>query len=160
MSENDGLYFGVKALRNKLYEDIKISLGLEMRMTEGLRSIQDQAMRYAQGRTMPGPIVTRAKPGYSFHNYGLAFDSCFKGKDPYLETLRTHDPKHYEYCWKKFGDLAKSHGLFWGGDFKTLPDRPHCEKRYGLSIIELHDMYDRVGISGIHEYIKTIEGGT
>ena len=36
--------------------------------------MEEQAMLYAQGRSRPGKIVTQAKPGQSYHNYGLAFD--------------------------------------------------------------------------------------
>lgn len=43
-------------------------------VTSGLRTMAAQAALYAQGRTMPGPIVTHAKPGDSAHNWGLAID--------------------------------------------------------------------------------------
>jgi peptidoglycan L-alanyl-D-glutamate endopeptidase CwlK len=38
------------------------------------RSIEEQNALYAQGRTKPGKIVTRAKGGQSFHNYRVAYD--------------------------------------------------------------------------------------
>ena len=40
----------------------------------GRRSMEEQAALYAKGRTVSGKIVTKAKPGESYHNYGLAFD--------------------------------------------------------------------------------------
>jgi peptidoglycan L-alanyl-D-glutamate endopeptidase CwlK len=40
----------------------------------GQRSMEEQAALYAKGRTSKGRIVTKAKPGESYHNYGLAFD--------------------------------------------------------------------------------------
>jgi len=40
----------------------------------GLRTMEEQAALYAKGRTVSGKIVTKAKPGESYHNYGLAFD--------------------------------------------------------------------------------------
>lgn len=40
----------------------------------GFRSFTDQNKLYALGRTQPGKIVTFAKEGQSYHNYGLAFD--------------------------------------------------------------------------------------
>lgn len=43
----------------------------------GYRSFDDQAALYEQGRTTPGKIVTKAKAGYSAHNYGIAIDWCF-----------------------------------------------------------------------------------
>lgn len=44
--------------------------------TSGYRSPREQAKLYFQGRTVPGEIVTNARPGYSSHNYGLAVDVC------------------------------------------------------------------------------------
>jgi peptidoglycan L-alanyl-D-glutamate endopeptidase CwlK len=36
--------------------------------------MEEQAALYAKGRTAGGRIVTKARPGESFHNHGLAFD--------------------------------------------------------------------------------------
>jgi peptidoglycan L-alanyl-D-glutamate endopeptidase CwlK len=41
---------------------------------EGYRSPRRQQLLYAQGRTLPGPVVTRALPWKSYHQYGLAAD--------------------------------------------------------------------------------------
>ena len=43
-------------------------------VTECFRSNEEQNRLYAQGRTAPGNIVTHARGGSSFHNYGLAVD--------------------------------------------------------------------------------------
>lgn len=40
----------------------------------GRRTMEEQAALYAIGRTSPGKIVTKARPGESYHNHGLAFD--------------------------------------------------------------------------------------
>src|SRR5687767_3221027 len=45
---------------------------------EAFRTPQRQAYLYAQGRTRPGDIVTRAKPWSSYHQYGLAVDFVLK----------------------------------------------------------------------------------
>lgn len=127
---------------------------MKMRMTEGLRSSAVQAERFAQGRTKPGPIITRAAPGYSFHEYGLAFDSCFIGPDPYLEK---HKDK--EYCWKEFGRLAVANGLMWGGNFRSFKDKPHCEKSFGLTISELRDLSATLTLTDLYKYLDTISGG-
>lgn len=44
---------------------------------EALRDHKRQAELYAQGRTAPGPIVTNAAPGTSWHNFGFAVDVVF-----------------------------------------------------------------------------------
>jgi len=36
--------------------------------------MEEQAALYAIGRTAPGKIVTKARPGESYHNHGLAYD--------------------------------------------------------------------------------------
>lgn len=42
--------------------------------TFGFRTQAEQAKMYFQGRTLPGKIVTNARPGLSCHNYGIAVD--------------------------------------------------------------------------------------
>jgi hypothetical protein len=47
---------------------------LPFRVFEANRSPERQAWLYAQGRTRPGSIVTKAEAWQSFHQYGLAVD--------------------------------------------------------------------------------------
>jgi len=54
----------VNALRGKAF----------CRFAYTLRTFKEQEAIYAQGRTKPGVIVTKAKPGLSVHNYGMAID--------------------------------------------------------------------------------------
>lgn len=42
--------------------------GLAVFVTEGWRSEERQDWLYAQGRTLPGAIITYARPGLSYHN--------------------------------------------------------------------------------------------
>ena len=51
-----------------------IQTGIRPLIYCGFRSFEEQAALYAQGRTKGNKIVTKAKPGESYHNYGLAFD--------------------------------------------------------------------------------------
>lgn len=99
-------------------------LGHAIRVTHTLRTMDEQAHLYAQGRTLPGKRVTNAKPGQSAHNYGMAFDICFIGKYPYPPE---DDPR-----WLQLGLFGESLGLSWGGpngkgDNFTF-DRPHFER--------------------------------
>ena len=48
--------------------------GTDLRIIQGYRSFEEQNKFYAQGRTTPGPKITNAKGGQSYHQYGLAFD--------------------------------------------------------------------------------------
>ena len=56
--------------------DKALSGKAKIRITEGLRTIEEQNLLYAKGRTLPGKKVTNAKGGQSIHNYGFAVDMC------------------------------------------------------------------------------------
>ncbi len=47
---------------------------IDILITCTLRTPMEQDALYAQGRTLPGPIVTKARSGESAHQYGLALD--------------------------------------------------------------------------------------
>jgi len=40
----------------------------------GRRTMEEQTALYSLGRSAPGRIITKARAGESYHNYGLAFD--------------------------------------------------------------------------------------
>lgn len=93
--------------------------GIKPLVTQGYRSIATQNKLYALGRSVPGKIVTNAKGGQSKHNFGKAVDFAF-----------IDDNGDITWNLKKFkllGTLAKTHGLKWGGDWKTFKDFPHVE---------------------------------
>uniref|UniRef100_UPI002636B3DA M15 family metallopeptidase n=1 Tax=uncultured Chryseobacterium sp. TaxID=259322 RepID=UPI002636B3DA len=48
----------------------------KVRITQGLRSFEEQEKLYAIGRITTGKKVTNAKAGQSIHNYGFAVDIC------------------------------------------------------------------------------------
>lgn len=95
--------------------------GLDVLVTSTLRTAAEQTALYAQGRTMPGHIVTRARAGQSAHNYGLAIDivPMVNGKPDWKET----DP-----VWKTIGQLGQAAGLVWlGAADSTFREEPHFE---------------------------------
>lgn len=110
----------VKVLAEKLIAECK-KQGLSPTLTSTLRTMDGQANIYAQGRTKPGKIISHAKPGHSYHNYGLAVDLSF--------------PKHADYA--KAGEIGKKLGFRWGGDFKVFSDLPHFEWSGDLKIADL-----------------------
>ncbi len=114
--------------------------GLEYRAISGLRTFDEQAAIYAQGRSKPGRIVSNAKPGTSYHNYGLAIDcGVFRG-GKYLDR---DEPKTASAFHKEAGLLADSYGLTWGGTFKNMVDEPHFELSKGLPILTLLDKHNK-----------------
>ncbi|TLY41369.1 MAG: M15 family metallopeptidase [Nitrospirae bacterium] len=80
-------------------------------------------------------IVTKAKGGQSYHNFGLAFDIVV------LDSLGKADWDTNHPGWKKAGDLGKSVGLEWGGDWKSFKDLPHFQYTGGLTLEECRELF-------------------
>lgn len=117
--------------------------GLEIKICQALRTFNEQAALYAQGRSKPGKVVTKAPAGFSWHNYGLAIDFCFKGPKPFDEA----------HPWYKIGEIGKGLGLKWGGDWPH-PDRPHFQLTGSLSIRDALRLHKQGGIKAVWERIK------
>ena len=116
----------VKELAEKLRDECK-KAGCDIIFPQTLRTIAEQDELYAQGRTKPGKIVTWAKGGESFHNFGVAFDFC-------LLVNGKLDWNNLE-LFKKVGAIGKSLGLEWGGDWpKPKTDLPHFEYKCGFTL--------------------------
>jgi peptidoglycan L-alanyl-D-glutamate endopeptidase CwlK len=104
-------------------------LGHPVRIVQGYRSMEEQQELYNQGRTTPGNIVTNAKAGESFHNYGVAVDFVFR-KEGYNAS---------EELWNTLGAVGKSQGFEWGGDWVKFVDRPHFSMTMGSSLKDFQD---------------------
>ena len=95
--------------------------GLQIKIGEALRTGSEQDTLYAQGRTTPGSIVTNA-PGSSYssyHQWGTAFDiyradgcGAYYDKDGFFSRV---------------GAIGVSIGLEWGGNWKSIVDKPHFQ---------------------------------
>lgn len=116
----------------------------------GLRTFEEQEALYAQGRTAIGKIVTNARGGQSWHNYGLACDFVPDGSldKPGIQwswdtKLDANADGHND--WTQFGELAEWIGLKWGGRWKRFPDLPHVEYDSGLTITEAQEIYRQFG---------------
>ncbi len=107
------------------------TLGCDYIMISGNRSYAEQDALYAQGRTKPGAIVTKAKGGQSNHNFGIAGDfGVFRGK-VYLDgTDAAMAAKVHKAC----SEHAAACGLEWGGSWSGFKDLPHYEARTGLTM--------------------------
>ena len=115
----------VQAIIPKFLDECK-KQGLIVKVTDTLRTKEEQDKLYAQGRTEAGNIVTWVKYPYSNHNWGMAFDICRNdGKGAYNDS---------DSWFKKVGQVGKKLGLEWGGDWKGTPDKPHFElTKYGTT---------------------------
>ena len=91
-----------------------------LRITQGLRTIREQDELYAQGRTKPGKIVTKAQGGSSWHNYGLAFDVAIINPDATLHWDTTSS------AWLLYQEVGLALGLTQTTINKWI-DTPHFE---------------------------------
>lgn len=107
--------------------------GIFLIVTEGLRTMAKQNELYEQGRSKPGKIVTNVRGGYSYHNYGLAFDVCVCD----IANGKLVPNWNVDQRWKRVGEIGQSIGLEWGGDWTSIKDYPHFQYTFGLSIAQL-----------------------
>ncbi|MDM5452212.1 peptidoglycan-binding protein [Peribacillus simplex] len=115
--------------------------GITVQISAGYRSLEEQANLYGQGRVysykgknysnLAKPIVTNAKPGQSYHNFGLAID-FFIVSDDGKKAIWTVNSK-----WKRVAAIGKELGFIWGGDWTSFKDYPHLEMTGGLSYKQL-----------------------
>lgn len=97
--------------------------GLHWIVTSGRRTMKEQESLYAQGRTAPGKVVTKAPAGSSAHNFGLAADLAPLKMDG---TIWWEAPR---MKWRIMADLALTLGLTSGFYFKSIFDAPHVESK-------------------------------
>jgi len=94
-------------------------IGLHIKITDCVRSKSEQNGIDASR--------TNCKFPKSYHNWGLAFDFCRYedvDKDGKISDDAYNDKDGF---FKKVGQVGKSLGLDWGGDFKSIYDGPHFE---------------------------------
>lgn len=112
-----------------------------------LRTIAEQNKLYAQGRAAPGKIVTNARGGLSYHNYGLAIDIVLiidtngDGKyDAASWDVKSDFDGDGRADWTEVVQIFKSYGWEAGIDWKFV-DAPHFQKTYGYPVRQLFAMH-------------------
>ena len=115
-----------------------------------LRTFKEQNAIYAQGRTTPGSIVTYAKGGQSYHNYGMAIDivlvADMDGNGSY-ETASWDFKKDFDGDGKAdFDEIDFVFNMYeWKGLYKADGKRwdyPHFQKTFNLPIAECLKKYN------------------
>jgi len=116
------------------------------RFSHTLRTFKEQDELYAIGRTKPGKIVTNAKGGESFHNYGLAIDIVLlvdKNGDGSFESASWETNVDFDgdgfNDWMEVVKIFKMYGWECGIDWK-FKDAPHFQKTFGYSVKQLQKL--------------------
>jgi peptidoglycan L-alanyl-D-glutamate endopeptidase CwlK len=120
---------------------------ISIRVTEGLRSWDKQALLFAQGRTSPGKVVTKALPGYSYHQFGLAVDLV-----PIEADLGLLDWNPLHPVWQRLIQCGVAQGLTAGAEFRSFPDFPHFQLTGRLPASpddEVRQIFLQAGIQGV-----------
>lgn len=120
----DDLHPKLKPLAELFLARCKVD-GLDILVTCTYRSAAEQNELYAQGRTQPGQIVTRARGGQSAHNFELDGKPAAKAFDivPLVLGKPVWDNQHL--AWQKAGAIGTRLGLNWygrpGAPFRESP---------------------------------------
>jgi len=98
--------------------------GMKVGIGSGFRTSSEQTALYAKGRTTTpkGRIVTKAKAGSSYHNYGLAVDL--------YENIKGNEYDNIN----KIVKIAKILGWEWGTDIFNFKDDPHFQMTFNHDI--------------------------
>ncbi len=135
------------ATRARAMIELLAQSGVEILVTQGLRTWEEQDVLYARGRTV-APIgkkfiVTNAKGGQSYHNFGLAFDIVV------LDALGKFDWDSDHPGWIAASKAGKSVGLEWGGEWKTFKDIPHYQYTNGLTLPQCQQAFQAGGLAAV-----------
>lgn len=96
-------------------------------VAQGLRTVEEQDALFAKGRDAQGNVtnkalvVTNARGGNSYHNFGMAVD-CYP-----VDQAGAVDwnPQHPQ--WKRMEELGVSIGLTTGANWIRIVDAPHFQ---------------------------------
>lgn len=125
-------------------KEVCATQGISIAYSECLRTVTEQDALYAQGRTTPGNIVTNAKGSTysSQHQWGIAAD-FYLDMDVDGDGSKADDAFNDSTgLFERVGEIAKSIGLGWGGDWTSFKDRPHLYlPDWGSTTAQLKQQY-------------------
>jgi len=129
----------VKERSNQLIQQ-SAAKGIVIVITDDFRSMEDQDALYEKGRSAEGNIVTHARGGESFHNFGLAIDFAIKTPtENIIWDMQYDGNQNGKSDWNEVVELAKELGFEWGGDWASFKDYPHLQMNFGLTLADLQN---------------------
>lgn len=143
------------------FKQLATNNGYRIAITETLRTNAEQKALFANGResldkinalrkaagmpavdtTFAKQILTKAKDAtQSYHGYGLAFDWVLidpvTGKATYDKNADFNKNKQKD--WYEIAGLTREiSGLESGAFWSSMPDVPHCQMSFGLTVMDL-----------------------
>ncbi len=105
-----------------------LEAAINVKIITGTRTYKEQDALYAQGRSKPGRKVTNAPAGYSWHNFGVAWDFVVFDADG--------QPQWESPLMEECGKIAESLGHEWGGRWTSPQDTPHVTVKMGCTLAE------------------------
>ena len=134
-----GLHPIVEEKTNQLINKAE-EIGIPIVISDGFRSVESQDVLYEKGRTIEGSIVTYARGGESYHNYGLAIDFVLLNDNGSISYDLQRDLNgNGEADWFEVVSIGKDLGFSSGADWPRFKDYPHLEYTFDLSIRELQE---------------------
>jgi peptidoglycan L-alanyl-D-glutamate endopeptidase CwlK len=144
------LYRPFSVLVQKLVENCRFR-GVEYWATSGYRSVEEQDRLYAQGRTTPGEIVTKARGGQSNHNFSVACDLTFD-KDIARDGLQPDwQVQEYKVLAEEAQKLGLEAGYYW-----KFQDAPHVQlplEKAGIKLADLQSAYKNGGMNAVRNLL-------
>lgn len=140
--------WGLNRLYAPYYDSLCELLSTDWQPISGFRSFEEQRQLFEQGRTTQGPIVTRAKPGLSMHNYGLASDWAYFPSGVYT-PIDASSPQ-----WSEYIDACEKVGvqcLSW--------ERPHNQLVIPCTMQRLYALHVEGGMDAVNSYLRTVLNG-
>ena len=106
--------------------DILAAEGTFLLVVSGLRTAAEQNALFAQGRTAPGTIVTKARAGFSMHNpYGLAVE--LSSPIGQARPANSTGPSTHRNS-SPWSPRSRAQGLIWGRRLEIFPpDNDHFQ---------------------------------
>lgn len=136
-----GLHPAIEEKRDELIQQASAA-GIEIIITDGFRSREEQDKLHSQGRSTAGSVVTQVQGGGSYHNYGLAIDFALRDSNGgVIWDIERDANGNGRSDWFEVAAIGKDLGFKWGGDWRRFKDYPHLEMTFGLSISELQQGY-------------------
>ena len=120
MNKLDSLLPSFKPKIEVLLHELEL-MGIKCVVTCGRRTMKEQHNIYEQGRSLPGKVVSMARPGQSPHQFGAAVDVVPLDSDGQCWWNAPDD------VWHAIAEIVTKNGLVSGYNFKSFRDAPHIE---------------------------------